>query len=205
MQFAGKKGYWTLFVIGGALLLFTSWRYLDSFATVSFKYDEVQGSIQLSHPDGIKIQPQSEQPLRLKKGEYTLTRHGENIARSSELLTVDGSWKQKDISFSFTRAHLASLYEKEQAAIETALLQRYPKIQTLYTINGGALYNQGDYYGAALVFKDQTAPHRDRLHVLMYKRDGIWQVLSTPPTPVLSKQDFPTIDTAILRQINQVK
>lgn len=205
MQFAGKKGYWTLLAIGVLLLVFTGWRYIDSFATVTFHYDTKQGSVQLAQPEADNQTVPNNQPVRLKKGEYTLTRHGKNVAKDSELITVDGSWQTRTVEFNFTREYLSELYTTEQSTIEAALTERYPKIKSLYTITGGALYGRGDYYGAALVFNDQKAPNRDRLHVLMQKEDDTWRVLSTPPTPVLSKQDYPTVDVSILRTINQVK
>lgn len=205
MQFAGKKGFWTLIILGVGLLCFVGWRYIDSFSTVTFSFNPTHGNVRLTSTTHGDVTVTNNQPLRLKKGEYTLSKYGEKVATESEVLHVDGTWQTRPIGFSYTREHLASLYEDEKPAIELAISDQYPTLNSLYTIQGSALYGRGNYYGAALEFNDRASLERDRLHILLEKNQGKWQVRSTPPVPILSVQDYPTVPRDILVAINQVK
>lgn len=205
MQFAGKKGFWTLLILGVGLLAFVGWRHFDSYASVAFSFNPEHGSVRLTSTEHGEIPVTNNQPVRLKKGEYTLSRYGKNMAPESEVVQVDGSWQTRTLTFFFTREYLAERYTEEESAIKEAITDRYPTLETLYTVQSGALYGRGNYYGAALVFRDRTSQQRDRLHILLEKKDGTWVVRSTPPAPILSRQDYSDVPRDVLVAINQVK
>lgn len=205
MQFAGKKGFWTLIILGIGLLCFVAWRYVDSFATVTFTFNPTHGNVQLTSTQHGEISVLNNQPLRLKKGEYTLSSFGKNVNPSSDVVQVDGSWQTRKISFFFTREYLAKLYQEEEPAISAVITRDYPTLSDQYSITSEALYGRGDYYGATLVFRDMTSQQRDKLRILLKKKDGEWRVLSKPPVQILSVHDYPSVPRDILVAINQAK
>ena len=76
------------------------------------------------------------------------------------------------------------------------------KTRSIINIQILIIYNQGEYYGATLNFRDQTSYQRDTLHILAKKENGKWRVLSLPPSPVLSAPKYPNVPKEILRKIN---
>ena len=95
-----------------------------------------------------------------------------------------------------------SILDSERSDIENAIYNQYPNINDLYSIYNQAVYNQGEYYGATLNFRDQMSDQRDTLHILAKKENGKWRVLSLPPSPVLSAPKYPNVPKEILRKIN---
>lgn len=205
MQFAGKKGFWTLLLLGVGVLVFVGLRYMQSYATVTFVYEPKEGNIRLASTEHGDITVTAHQPMRLKKGEYTLSRFGTHIEPRSEIVRVDGSWQQKSVRFDFTRTYLAEQYHIERSAIKEVIATRYPQLDSLYTISGEALYGRGEYFGAALTHRDRTSDQRDRLHILLKKANGTWRVISTPPVQILSTLDYPAVPRDILIAINQAR
>lgn len=205
MQFAGKKGFWTLLLLGIGLLVFVVTRYAQSYATVTFAFEPKHGNVRLASTEHGDIPVTAHQPIRLKKGEYTLSRFGAHVEPNSEIIRIDGSWRQKSVRFDFTRTYLAKQYQAEREAIKQTIATRYPQLDSLYIISGEALYGRGEYFGAALTYRDQTSDQRDRLHILLEKTNGTWRMLSTPPVPILSTQDYPAVPRDILIAINQAR
>lgn len=204
-RLTSQKAYITYFVIAVLLIGVVVFRYLDTFASVNFQYDSSMGSISL-HSDGEKLHtPANNESVRLKKGSYIVKSSGKNIDTNTQEITVDGSKDTYDINFRYTDKYLASLYEDEQLSIYTAMLLEYPSILSDYTLHNDQLYGLGDWFGAALVYNDQEADNRDTLHILMKKSGDNWQVISTPPSPVLSAPDYPQVPYSILMAINQAK
>lgn len=175
----------------------------NSFTIITFTTNSKTGTAILhsNTTNPKKITPN--EPLRLKKGEYTVTTQGDNIANMSHTIQIDGSKQIIPITFSFTRTYLDTLFNKEQAGIHTTIAEQFPQLEKLYTIHNEALYDQGDYYGATLRFIDTKSDQRDTLHILLHKKEGTWRVLSQPPVPVLSAPLYPDISSAALKEINQ--
>lgn len=205
MQFAGKKGFWTLVILGVGLLGFVGWRIYNSYATVTFTFNPSHGQVRLTNTSRGEIAVSANQPVRLLKGEYTLSRYGRFVEPESELVRIDGSWKSRILSFSFTPAKLAELYADEQPAITEAIAARYPRLNELYTLRQEALYGRGEYFGATLYYNDRTSDQRDTLHLLAYKKAGEWRILSTPPEPILSKQNYESVPPGVLKAINRAR
>ncbi len=91
----------------------------------------------------------------------------------------------------------------EQQTILDILTIAYPKVKTDYTVNQGKLFDQGQWYGTTLTYKGNDTMNRDTLRVLMQKKNGVWIVRSTPPTPLLSAIDYTDVPKSILQAINQ--
>lgn len=205
-RLTSSKAYITYFVIATLLISVFLFRYLDSFVSnITFNYDSSLGSISL-HSDGQKVaEPAAGQEIRLKKGDYLVRSSGKNIAQTQQKITIDGRKTSFDIDFSYTSDYLGSLYDDEQLAIYTAMLLEYPKIDSDYSLSHEKLYGMGDWFGATLVYNDQQADNRDSLRLLMQKSGDGWQVISKPPTPVLSAPNYPDVPYEILKAINQAE
>lgn len=90
---------------------------------------------------------------------------------------------------------------QEKDAIYQAITSKYPEIFTLYEIDHEALYDNGDWYGARLSFKDDTSLQRDSVR-LVVKREGEWKMQGAPRITI-SKVDYPGAPTRLLEDINR--
>lgn len=179
------------------------WSYALSFHSVTFEYDDSLGYIELTSEISEPLYPPAGQEVRLKKADYQLQTIGDNISSATRNITIDAA-TTINIEFSYTQKYLDQLYTKERAAITSRIEAAYPQLTELYTVTHGSLYGRGDVYGAELIAK-QSGDHSDTLRILLQKKSGKWQVISRPPTPILSAPDYPSIDKGILRQINQAR
>lgn len=204
LDFAGRKWHIMFFTIALIIGLILWWRYEQSFQFVTFTYNQSEGSAQL-HGNGIEQSIQPNQRIKLPKGEYVVTKSGNNIAKDEQKISLSDSEKTIPIVFNYTQEKLRELYIKEQPVIESVLLAEYPKIKELYIIKNDALYHKGEWYGATLSHNSPTDQNRDTLHVLMKKEGDSWIVISKPPVPILSKFDYPNVPIATLKAINQGK
>lgn len=174
----------------------------QSFATVTFTANLPQGSASITDSDNTTHTIAFHQPMRLKKGTYTLSQQGEHIQPATSALALQGD-RTIPLTFHYTEDYLRQQLAHEHAAIHQVMSRRYPQLLTLYTIHHEAIYAAGNYYGATLRFKDHTSPHRDTLHILLEKKEGEWQIRSTPPQPILSAPAYPDVPKGVLHAINQ--
>lgn len=202
---ATPKGYIACFTIAVLIAAFLAYTYVTSLKNVVFTFDTTKGSITLTDSAKKVYTPVANKEIRLKKGEYTLSKSGENVAKSSSTLTINDDSGNIAVDFSYTDQYLETLYDAQQIDIYAAILQKYPAVKSDYTITGGRLYNQGEWFGAALTNNDRQSANRDTLRILLYKQDDEWNVISQPPMPVLSKADYPDAPYDTLRAINRVK
>lgn len=187
-----------------AICAYALWSYIFSFQTVTFTFDQKLGYIELIRDDQ-KLYPAHNQPVKLKKGRYTIRNIGSSITPTARNLTVDATSQTIHVEFDYTEQHLENLYKLQQVAIETALLTQYPAITQNYRIEHSRLYHHGEVYGASLVATDQSGDNADTLYVVMKKKGDTWQVVSRPPAPILSAPDYPDISRDVLLRINQGK
>lgn len=94
-------------------------------------------------------------------------------------------------------------FEQERETILAALATKYPDLTKDYTISKGKFYKDGALYGTTLTYKGSDTMNRDTLRVLMQKKDGVWILRTTPPEPLLSKQNYSDIPVEVLRDINK--
>lgn len=178
------------------------WQQAKSYTNVRFNFDLNEGRAQVRGDDTPEINIDPSQPLRLKHGNYRVTTSGENIQPDTQYFSIDKDTHEITVNFSYSQEFLNELLDKEKVKINSLIYEKYPKINKLYTTHNQALYHHGEYYGATLRFRNQSADNRDTLHILAQKIDGEWKLLSTPPVQVLSAPSYPDIPKEILRQIN---
>lgn len=194
----------TLLLTVAALCAYILWSYILSFQTVVFVFDQKLGYIELSTSDQ-KLYPTNNQPIKLRKGVYTARNIGTSIAQGTRQLTIDTTSQTIHIEFDYTKQYLDTLYAAQQDSIESVLHREYPSIEKYYRLENSRLYHHGEIYGTSLIAIDQSGDNADTLHVIMQKKEGSWRLVSRPPAPILSAPNYPGIDVAILRSINQGK
>lgn len=185
-------------------LVWWVWSYALSFQSVTFEYDDSLGYIELTSEISEPLYPPAGQEVRLKKSTYQLQTIGDNIDSRTREITIASDTNTITTEFSYTGKYLKGLYDKERPAITKLINKTYPKLSQRYTVKQAALYGHGDIYGAHLV-ATQKSDHSDTLRILLQKKSGKWQVVSQPPTPILSAPDYPDIDSDILRAINRAR
>ncbi len=201
-----KKAIWTgILLIAIIAVGAVWWNIVMSYSTVTFKFDTATGKASISSTETGRQTIADGQSVKIKKGTYTLSTFGNNISTKNKSITINESSQTVVVSFTYTKEYLAMLYKKEEEAITTALLKKYPSIRKHYKITGGALYQKGEYFGAKLIHRNQSSDNRDSLRVLMKKQSDAWIILSNPPVPVLSAPNFPEVSVDTLRAINLTK
>lgn len=100
-------------------------------------------------------------------------------------------------------APVKKTFEQERETILAALATKYPDLTKNYTISKGKLYKDNTLYGTTLSYKGSDTLNRDTLRLLMQKKDGVWTPRTTPPEPLLSKQEYSDIPVEVLRDVNK--
>lgn len=183
-------------------LIYGIWSYVASFQTVIFEFDNTLGYMEIAGSDGRPLFPINDQPVRLKKGKYTVQNIGENIAKNTQSITIDSDTDIINVPFSYTDRYLATLYDTEREDIYATLIEAYPQLTTTYDIRHDQLYRKGDVFAATLTAKNQDDDNADTLRLLMQKKSGNWMIRSTPPQPILSAPVYSDIPRSILLKIN---
>lgn len=202
-----------LFLIGLAWavvlsILFTigisTWRYVTSFQEVTFTFNDQDGYVQIQREGDQKLYPVDGQPVKLKKGDYTIKNQGRRVAQDTRFVTIDDSTATIKTTFSYTESYLAEQYVEQKPAIESALYAAYPQLRTDYIVSNGALYSKGEIYGATLTARNQSSDNSDTLHVLLQRNNDVWSVPHTPQ-PILTVTDYPDVPRDALSAINRGK
>lgn len=189
-------------LIGVLLVGFQIWQEVNSYSKVTFKFDLKEGKATIRGNNTPEIEINNGQTLKLKHGNYRISTSGEGIDNSTQFIEINHKTNDVNVNFSYNKERLMSILDSERSDIENAIYNQYPNINDLYSIYNQAVYNQGEYYGATLNFRDQTSDQRDTLHILAKKENRKWRVLSLPPSPVLSAPKYPNVPKEILRKIN---
>lgn len=142
--------------------------------------------------------------VQLPKGNYTaLSRETADYADFSVQFTVDNKPVAIDINPPYSTKKLASLTPSIRADITTVLVQNFPKINDLYTIEDGWLYNKGEWYATKLDYKNPDDPNlSSSLRVILHKENGAWKLATTPPDITISSPHYPDIPRDIISSIN---
>lgn len=187
-----------------SISILAAWLYINSFQFVTISYNRSYGTITMT--GGNLERPLvivSGTKMKLKKGHYQLAASGTNVRQTTEDLQVGGQPIVKNIYIALSDEFLKKQLANEEAAIQQAILEQYPVIANLYTINHGKLYGRGEWYGTVLTYRGSDSDNRDSLRILLQKDGRIWHVITTPPEPLLSAKKLPNVPSYILSDINQ--
>jgi hypothetical protein len=141
--------------------------------------------------------------MKLKKGAYQLITSGTDVRKTTENLQVGDQPITKDMYIPLSDEFLQKQLAAESSAIHQTIIDRYPQLASLYTINPGKLYGRGEWYGTVLTYIGTDSDNRDSLRILLQKQGNSWHVVTTPPQPLLSAKKLPDVPSYILSDINQ--
>jgi len=180
--------------------------YINSFQFITIKYRTSEGTVKLydaSKSDGEPLRTvASNEQIKIKKGNYTLKWTGEHITLDKQSLQVKDIPVTETIIFTYSDQYLAELLKKDYSLITNRLNQSYPNISSLYTVSRAKLYDRGEWFGAILTYKGKDGNNRDTLRVIAKKDDGEWNIVSDPPSLLLSTKEYPNVPQNVIQDIN---
>ena len=146
--------------------------------------------------------PISGQPLRLKKGSYTLVYTGaQGYANGSQSVTLGGKKQVVSISPVYSEDHLKALLDQSSAQIHQVIAANYPNIN-LYVFDREALIDRGEWYIAKLVYVGADYHNSDDLRLVVQEKSDDW--VATPPAIWLTTVEYPAVPAWVLAQANQL-
>lgn len=157
----------------------------------------------------IKTIRESGQTIKLKKGDYILQYDAKNNYRDY-FASVNLHDKRQTVHLSpdYSDDYLNKILDGELGSIQGSILQKYPKVGQLYTIQRGKLYKKGEWYGTTLTYKgDVTGSNffqTDTLRLVLEKLNDQWIVKTTPPNILLNKYAYPGVPEDVLRNVNSL-
>lgn len=201
-----------LLIIGVAI-----WQYINSFQYVTFKFDPQEATTAVLYdgtngtdpsaiaPTNTKAIPKIDagKKYRLKKGNYFVQFSGSTIAQQMKGFILADTPSTQSFTFSYTSDYLGELLASQKSSIENVIIAKYPKLPSLYDFSSEALYEKGDWYAAALVYKGPDSLSRDTLRIIAHKVNGTWQVASEPQI-VISSVDNPGVPMDVINAINTI-
>lgn len=209
-----------LYILGVVLTVGLVWfglSYYLSLRTLTVNYDNVK-SVSIFSAKTIydtknekpaKIISSSGQNVKLKKGSYILQYAAEDNYQSGfATLNLQSNHQAVNLSPGYSDTYLNKMLDEQLGSIKASIIEKYPLVDQLYTIQRGRLYRQGEWYGTTLTYKaDATGGNlfkTDTLRVVLKKENGQWVVKTNPPTILLSKYDYPDIPEDVLRNVNSL-
>lgn len=186
-----------------------AYNYINSFAYITVS-SSISGKISLYEAgfmDGASYKSSAppvtiieDEPLRVKKGGYIVEykNDGYTTIEQPVELTEDQTIQLLPVK---SVAVLSGTLEQEKDALHREITAKYPDILTLYTIDHEALYDNGEWYGARLSYKDDVSLQRDSIRLIL-RKEGSWK-LQGAPYLTLSKVDYPDAPTLLLEDINK--
>jgi hypothetical protein len=206
---SGRNRKTLLAVIGLCAILWLAW-YLLSFKSLVVTYKnvskvEVYKTSSLDAGKGKKpfaTLTHSGQKIKLRGGNYTLHYTG-NPGYVSRYSAVEVTEKAQAYSINpgYSSERLDEIRKDEEAAIIKAMVAKYPEINTLYKIQPGKLYENGNWYGTTLYYKGTDKYNNDTLRIVLQKVSGAW-IVKTVPGIILSTYTYPDVPENVLKDVN---
>lgn len=155
-----------------------------------------------SGPTGVKtVTIHGSTTLSLQPGAYTVVIiNSKNIAPTYLTFTVAGKDMSVDVNPSYSTEYLASLLPSRQAAINSTLMAKYPQLSN-FTINKGALYDDGTWYGTTLIQSAQAGNNGDVYRTILHFVNNTWTIVAAPAL-VLSTSDNKSVPLTILQDLD---
>lgn len=208
-----------VFFLSITLVIILLFRYFNSFQklTIHFSVKNISatiyeakvgdGSLPLDYYKDRKIETlKNNEIITLKKGEYVVVVAANGDYKEfKQAVNLGDEEKTLTINPNYTEKKLTQLLEESVVEIHQTLQKKYPRID-LYDIEKGKLYNQGEWYGTKLVYKDQTDGFvSDSLRVILKKQSNkSWKVVTDPPQIMISGVLFPQIPHDIVSDVDRM-
>jgi hypothetical protein len=143
--------------------------------------------------------------LDLKAGSYmVLTGETSDYAEAQEPFSLGTKAMTVSVAPDYSERKLQSLLAGEQIMINAAIARDTPaNAKKFYHIQPGKLYKKGDWFATRLTYTGPTSEYdSDTLTLVAQKKDGTWQVVTKPPTIVVSRVVYPEIPQDVADALN---
>lgn len=201
-----------LFSIVLVIIIYTFINYIDSIQQVTINYKHVSNVVIFedfvanNSPENNKsvtVIKKSGETITLPKKNYFINYTPEKGYEDKNIsLALFDNKKNISIDPDFSAEKLELARKKEFSFIKQSLAQKYPDIENLYSIQTGKLYKKGQWYATTLQYIGEDYVNADSLRLVMKKKGGKWELITTPPSITLSKYNYPSIPLDILDDIN---
>jgi hypothetical protein len=201
-----KKNIAILFItvglLGAILGLYIN---LSSYQTLSITHKNID-KIKVYNTNKPKEDPTTynlqDTSIRILKGQYKVYYFGKT-SYSSGVYDIKLSDKPVSIKLSpgYSEAKLNSILDSEKETITSTIKGEYKNIN-LYTISPGSLYDRGQWYATTLVYGGDDDFNADTLRIVLKKESGIWNIVTNPPSIIVSKNLYKNIPNEVIEDIN---
>lgn len=191
--------------------------YLSSYSSLGLEFDQsskgltvdVLEYVENEHegdPKGKMVAQSisSNKTLRLKKRSYiVVSQPSEQFAEFNEVVNLSKGNKTIHIKASLSDNELKKDLGSSANTVQQALTDKFPNLNSLYTISEGRLHEQGQWYTTLLVSKSKDILNNDTLRVVLKKNDNQWAVVTVPPEITVSTVKYPDIPRAVADAVNK--
>jgi hypothetical protein len=140
--------------------------------------------------------------LSLEQGKYSIIPSGKDLDTTPIIIVVTDKAATIAIKPGFSKQYLEKLVATEKAKVDTLLTSTYPQISVDFTINAGALYQDGQWYSTTMTQKANPGNNGDVYHVVLHKQNNEWQV-AVGPQIILTKANSPNVPEDVLKASNK--
>lgn len=152
----------------------------------------------------LKTLSKTGQTVRLKKGDYYVAWKGSSgftdgnkkvsLSNKKEVLDINPGWSEKKLN---------DLVDAQLIDINSAINARFPDTISLYIINKGTMYRNGEWYATTLQYNGPDRYSADTLKVILKNDNGTWKVITNVPDLAFNKSDYGQIPSDVLDDVNQ--
>lgn len=215
------KGKIFLFLFG-LVLLILAWlgvRHFLALGTLVVNYENIN-SISIYGVDGldshgdadekpVKTIGRSGEEISLEKGSYILQYDAaDNYQDHFVAIELNEKRQTVNISPEHSQEYFDKILDSEIDSIDKVIQEKYPKTKSLYEIQRGSLYKDGEWYGTTLLYKGGIRGDNflktDTLRIILKKENGQWAIKTNPPNILFNKYAYPDVPEDILRSVNNL-
>lgn len=152
----------------------------------------------------IKTISKSNQSTRLTKGDYYVAWQGSNgYMDGNKKVSLSNKKQSLEISPDVSEKKLDDMLNNQLSNINSVIKAKFPNIESLYIINRGYLYDNGEWYGTTLQYNGTDRYSADTLKIILKNNNGTWNVITEVPDLAFNKSDYGQIPTDVLDNVNQ--
>lgn len=184
--------------------------YFNSTFVAVIKYEHItEATIQeiIGHENGsfTKKLEKSGEEVRLDRSKEYIVKFKAEDGYQDGSYTIDNTSKETVISPDFSKQKKQSIIDGALPGITSAIREKYPTVDTLFTIQPKLVEEKGIWCIVKLVHKktDLYDNNSDDLRIIVKNENSKW-VLVTKPSIVLSKNRYLDIPDKILIYANRV-
>lgn len=194
-------GILLLVILGGIAIV----NYLGSFHKVTLTLNQRVSEITLykrAQTDQQITTLKQTGEVSLQAGSYYVVPKGETISDNKIGFDVGNSDMTFNVNPDFSESYMAQKLVEEEPLISTALQQAFP-LTADYLLQGGKLFNEGDWYAAVIRQKADMRAESDWYRIVAHKENGQWKIIYRP-TFVITKNNFGSVPDNVMSGANAI-